>query len=210
MTQTHSQSPVKSVDELVELVGGEPHPIVPHKLWDALDSRAREFIAASPFVLLATSDRAGQLDVSPKGDGAGFVWVEDDKTLWIPDRPGNKLIFGLRNILENPVVGLLFLIPGTQETLRVNGRAELHAAPEVLAKLEARGKPALVAIRVEVEECFFHCAKAFKRSGLWKHESWPERFAISFGEILAPRMGGGDDEARAIDLAVEEDYRERL
>ncbi len=101
-------------------------------------------------------------------------------------------------------------MPGTQETVRVNGRAELHAAPEILEKLSARGRPAIVAIRVEVEECFFHCAKAFKRSKLWDPATWPERFAISFGELLAPRMGGGNDVAEQIDAAVEQDYREGL
>lgn len=199
-----------SVDEVQALAGGEPHPIVPHKLFDHLEPRSQEFIGASPFLLMATSDREGHLDVSPKGDAPGFVWIEDDHTLWIPDRPGNKLIFGLRNILENPQVGLVFLIPGTQETLRVNGKAELHAAPELLEKLAARGRSAIVGIRIEVEECFFHCAKAFKRSNLWAHEKWPERFSISFGELLAPRMGAGADVAKEIDAVVEEDYRTGL
>jgi PPOX class probable FMN-dependent enzyme len=198
------------VDEVQELAGGDPHRIVPYKLFDHLEPRSQEFIAGSPFLLLATSDREGRLDVSPKGDAAGFVWVEDEHTLWIPDRPGNKLIFGLRNILENPQVGLVFLIPGTQETLRVNGRAELHAAPELLEKLAARGRPAVMGIRVAVEECFFHCAKAFKRSKLWEPATWPERFAISFGALLAPRMGAGADVAREIDAVVDEDYRTGL
>lgn len=209
MTDYRSR-PITSVEEVQELVGGEPHPIVPHKLFDHLEPRSLEFIASSPFLLLATSDEKGRLDVSPKGDAPGFVWVEDAKTLWIPDRPGNKLAFGLRNVLANPRVGVVFLMPGTQETLRVNGRAELHAAPEILQKLEARGRSAVIATRVAVEECFFHCAKAFKRSKLWDPTTWPERFAISFGELLAPRMGGGAEVAKEIDAAVEQDYREGL
>ena len=206
----YTSHPLTSVDEVQQLAGGEPHAIVPHKLFDHLEPRSREFIALSPFLLLATSDRDGHLDVSPKGDAPGFVWVEDEHTLWIPDRPGNKLIFGLRNILENPQVGIVFLVPGTQETVRVNGRAALHAAPELLDKLAARGRPAVMGIRVEVEECFFHCAKAFKRSQLWAHETWPDRFAISFGELLAPRMGGDAEVAKQIDQAVEDDYRSGL
>ncbi len=202
--------PVTSLEEVQTLVGGEPHEIVPHKLFDHLEPRSREFIEASPFLLLATGDAEGHLDVSPKGDGPGFVYIEDEHTLWIPDRPGNKLAFGLKNILASGRVGIVFLMPGTQETVRVNGRAELHAAPEILEKLSARGRPAIVAIRVEVEECFFHCAKAFKRSKLWDPATWPERFAISFGELLAPRMGGGNDVAEQIDAAVEQDYREGL
>ena len=207
----YTSHPVCSVDDVQALVGGEPHAIVPHKLFDHLEPRSREFIAQSPFLLLATSDREGHLDVSPKGDGPGFAFVEDEHTLWIPDRSGNKLIFGLRNILENPQVGIVFLIPGTEETLRVNGRAELHAAPAILEKLEARGRPAIVGIRVAVEECFFHCAKAFKRSHLWDHANWPDRFRISFGELLAPRMGKDvDTVAKQIDELVEEDYRSGL
>lgn len=207
---SYSSHPVTRVADLQELVGGDPHPIVPHKLFDALEPRALEFIGQSPFLLLSTSDRDGHQDVSPKGDGPGFVWVEDENTLWIPDRPGNKLAFGHKNILENPHIGLLFLIPGTEETLRVNGTAELHADPELLERLAARRRPAVLAIRVAVEECFFHCAKAFKRAKLWKRDSWPERFRISFGELLAPRMGGGETEVRMIDEAVEADARERL
>lgn len=202
--------PLRDLAQLREHVGGDPHPVAVHKVFDVLEPNSQAFIARSPFLLLATSDRNGGLDVSPKGDAEGFVWVQDEHTLWIPDRPGNKLIFGLQNILENPRVGIVFLIPGTQETLRVNGRAQLHAAPALLERLAARGRPALLAIRVEVEECFFHCAKAFKRSGLWQPDSWPERFRLSFGDLLAPRIGGGAKEAREIDLVVEEDYRNNM
>ncbi len=209
MTDLRSK-PVTDLATLQELVGGDPHPLVPQKLFDHIEEKAAGFISASPFLLLATSDRAGNMDVSPKGDGPGFVWREDERTVWIPDRPGNKLAFGLKNILENPQVGLLFLMPGTPETLRINGRAEIHAGMEIREKLSARTRPAVVAIRVEVEECFFHCAKAFKRSELWKPDTWPERYRISFGELLAPKMGGGPAEAKAIDEMVEQDYREGL
>ncbi len=202
--------PVTQIEELQELVGGDPHPVVPLKIFDSLEPRAREFVERSPFLLLSTSDAEGRQDVSPKGDAPGFVWIEDEHTLWIPDRPGNKLAFGHKNIFANPHVGVLFLIPGTEETLRVNGSAELHAAPALLERLAARGRPAVVALRVAVEECFFHCAKAFKRANLWKREAWPERFRISFGELLAPRIGGGEAEIEMIDQAVEQDARERL
>ena len=209
MTDLRNQ-PISDLATLQSLVGGDPHPIVPQKIFDRIEERGIAFIEQSPFLLLSTSDREGRQDVSPKGDAPGFVWLENETTLWIPDRPGNKLAFGLKNILENPQVGVLFLLPGTEETLRVNGRAEIHAAPALLEKLAARGKSAVVAIRVDVEECFFHCAKAFKRSKLWKQESWPERFRISFGELLAPRIGGGEKEAIQIDEIVEQDYREGL
>ena len=160
--------------------------------------------------MLATANAAGHQDASPKGDAPGFVHIEDDRHLVIPDRPGNKLAYGLENILENPRVGVLFLIPGTPETFRVNGRAELTCDPDLLEKLAARGRPATVGIRVTVEEAFFHCAKAFIRSKLWKHEQWGERHRVSFGEMFARKANAGADAAKAVDDAVEEDYRTNL
>lgn len=200
---------ITSVEQLRGLVG-DSSPLVQHKLWDTLEPSTLDFIRRSPFLLLATSDAQGNLDVSPKGDGPGFVAIEDAKTLLIPDRKGNKLIFGLQNILLNPHVGVIFLIPGTGETLRVNGRAELTTDPEILQRLSARGQPALVAIRVTVDQCFFHCAKAFLRAQLWNPEAWATPHAISFGKILAGKMGGDEKLARQIDDFVEQDYKTNL
>lgn len=200
---------ITSVEQLRGLVG-DSSPLVQHKLWDTLEPSTLDFIRRSPFLLLATSDAQGNLDVSPKGDGPGFVAIEDAKTLLIPDRKGNKLIFGLQNILLNPHVGVIFLIPGTGETLRVNGRAELTTDPKILQRLSARGQPALVAIRVTVDQCFFHCAKAFLRAQLWNPEAWATPHAISFGKILAGKMGGDEKLARQIDDFVEQDYKTNL
>jgi uncharacterized protein len=150
-----------------------------------LDVHTRAFIARSPFVLLATSDRAGRCDVSPKGDAPGFVTVLDDTHLVIPDRVGNNRIDGLTNIVENPHLGMIFLIPGREDTLRVNGRACILRDGEILGRLEVQGKQPKVAIGVEVEECFLHCAKAFKRSGLWDRERWPDVAGLpSMAKIL--------------------------
>jgi PPOX class probable FMN-dependent enzyme len=200
---------ITTVDQLRARIG-EPHPLVPHKVLKALDQLATDFIHRSPFVLLATADATGNLDVSPKGDGPGFVSVENGTTLLIPDRKGNKLLFGLQNILDNPHVGLIFLIPGTEETLRVNGTAELTADPAILERLSARGQPALLAIRITIQECFFHCAKAFKRSQLWHPETWPQRQPISFGKFFAAKMGGDEAMAQQIDQFVEDDYKNNL
>jgi len=200
---------ISTVEQLRARIG-EPHSLVPHKLLKSLDQASIDFIRRSPFLLLATADAVGNLDVSPKGDGPGFVTVEDTTTLLIPDRKGNKLIFGLQNILETSHVGLIFLIPGTEETLRVNGTAELTADPAILERLSARGQPALVAIRVTVQECFFHCAKAFKRSQLWKPETWPQRQPISFGKLLASKIGADEATAQQIDRFIEEDYKNNL
>lgn len=196
--------------EQVRAVIGEEMPAVRAKLFQELDATAVDFIARSPLVLLATADADGVPDVSPKGDGPGFVTVEDGQTLLIPDRKGNKLIFGLQNILQNPRVAVIFLVPGTEETLRVHGTAELTVAPEILERLTARGQPALLAIRVRVERCFFHCAKAFKRSQLWRPESWPAPLRISFGKLLAPKLGGSAELERSIDQMIEEDYKTNL
>jgi PPOX class probable FMN-dependent enzyme len=198
--------------ERLRAVVGEPVSGVELKLYDALTDEARAFIARSPFLVLSTADRDGHLDASPKGDEAGFVLVVDEHTLVVPDRPGNKLAYGLTNILDTGRVGILFMIPGTTETLRVNGTAELRGDPELLERLAARGKPAILAIRVTVEECFFHCSKAFLRSHLWKPETWPEPQKISFGAMLARRISVDDEESlsKTIDAMVEDDYRTNL
>ena len=196
--------------EQVRAIIGDENPAVRAKLFQGLEATATDFIAHAPFLLLATTDAEGRPDVSPKGDEPGFVMVEDAEHLLIPDRKGNKLIFGLQNILANPRVAVIFLVPGTEETLRVHGTAELTADPQILERLAARGQPALLAIRVRVERCFFHCAKAFKRSGLWRPESWPARLRISFGKMLAPKLGGSDELAHSIDRMIEEDYKTNL
>jgi len=200
---------IHSLEALREIVGPSL-PGLELKVADALDEFAIDFVARSPFLVLATSDAHGNLDASPKGDEPGFVLVEDAHTLVIPDRAGNKLVYGHQNILANPRVGALFVVPGTPETLRVNGSAELTADPALLERLATRGKPPVLAIRVRVEQCFFHCAKAYLRSRLWQPESWPERQKISFGRMLAKRAGAGDDAVKAIDAAIETDYRENL
>ena len=162
---------VTSERELRELLG-YPHERAVKKDLGRLDEHARAFIARAPFLLLATANAAGRCDVSPKGDAPGFVRVLDDRHLAVPDRPGNKRIDGMRNLLENPHVGLIFLVPGKEDTLRVNGRAWVVRDPALLASLEAMGKRPELAIGVEGEECYLHCPKAFRRSRLWEPDSW--------------------------------------
>jgi uncharacterized protein len=168
---------VTGEDELRALMGAPSERAV-KKESATLDEPSCKFIAHSPFLLLATANASGQCDVSPKGDGPGFVRVLDERHLVIPDRPGNKRLDGMRNLLQNPHVGLIFLIPGREETLRVNGRASIVRDEEILAALAVRGKAPLVAIGVEVEECFFHCPKAFRRSALWEPAAWPDRSVL--------------------------------
>lgn len=202
-------SAISTVEQLRAVVG-EPPPGLEEKVDDHLNAFALRFIEKCPFLVLSTSDRSGRVDASPKGDAPGFLSVLDEKTLLIPDRPGNRLAYGHLNVLENPRVGLLLVIPNTSETLRINGKAELTADPALLESLAARGKPAVLAIRVTVEECFFHCGKAFIRSGLWKPDEWGERHRVSFGEMYAAKAGIGKDEADGLDALIEQDYRDNL
>lgn len=204
---------ITSVDQLRTLIG-EPHPATARKLLRALDDMAIDFIGRSPFLVLGTADAAGNQDVSPKGGAPGFVAVEDRNTLLIPDSKGNKLLFGLQNILANPHVGIIFMVPGTDETLRINGTGELSIDPVALARFSANGATAQLAIRIAVRECFFHCAKALLRSQLWKPESWGARVAFSWGKYLAAKSDGEDaaskEEADKIDRFVELDYKNNL
>jgi uncharacterized protein len=199
---------ITSVEQLRAPMG-HPHPATPRKLLSALDQTAIDFIARSPFLVLGTADADSNQDASPKGGAPGFVTVEDSKTLLIPESKGNKLLFGLQNILENSHAGLIFMVPGTDETLRVNGTGELSVDPESLARFSANGSPAQLAIRITVRECFFHCAKALMRSQLWKPESWSARIPFSWGKYLAVK-GDGEDAAAKIDRFVELDYKNNL
>jgi len=198
-----------TLDDVRGIVG-ESHPSVMVKVSDSLDEMSIDYVRRSPFLVLATASRDGAADVSPKGDHPGFVHVEDARTLLVPDRKGNRMILSLQNILANPQAAILFMVPGTEETLRVQGKAVLTSDPATLERLSARGQPALLAIRLSVEACFFHCAKAFRRSRLWHPETWPPRQKVSFGRQVAPRLGGGEELARRIDDAVEADYRDNL
>jgi uncharacterized protein len=188
---------VSTIEELREMMG-QPSEIALRKDIARLDEHCRAFIARAPFVLVATADATGRCDVSPKGDAPGFVMVVDDHHLLIPDRPGNKRFDGMRNILENPRIGLIFLVPGSEETLRVNGRARIVRDPEWLERLAAQGKTPQLAIAVEVEESFLHCAKCVKRSGLWDRERWPELAG------LAPPARMFRDHAKISSMTVEE------
>ncbi|HET7408638.1 MAG TPA: pyridoxamine 5'-phosphate oxidase family protein [Paracoccaceae bacterium] len=198
---------ITSAAELRALYG-ETAPRAARKVLDRLDGHCRQFIRHSPFVLIATSD--GQtVDVSPKGDPAGSVVVEDDRHLLLADRPGNKRIDGLLNILRNPRIATLFLIPGVRETLRVNGTATIHDEPEWLDRCRIKGRPPVTVTRVRVEQVFLHCAKALLRSSLWDPASWPESRPVPvMGEMLRDHCG--DDAAPESEAAMLARYTEAL
>jgi PPOX class probable FMN-dependent enzyme len=168
-------SEIQTLDELVALVG-EPGERAANKARPALHELDRDWLAASPFCLIATSAADGTCDVSPKGDPAGFAQVLSDTMIAIPERPGNKRVDGYRNILRNPHVGLLFMVPGRGDTLRINGRARLVSDAPFFDAMVVKGHRPLLALVVDIDEVFHHCAKAFLRSQLWKPETWqPDR-----------------------------------
>jgi hypothetical protein len=169
---------------------------------DHLDIHCRDFIAHAPFVVLATSAVDGRVDVSPKGGPAGFVVVLDDHRLAIPDMSGNNRLDSMRNIVSGGAVALLFMVPGTDETMRVNGRASISVDPDVLDRCPIDGMEANVAIVVEVTTAFIHCAKALRRSGLWAPDQWPDTSDMATPAcMLNDHVGLGDVElsARALD-----------
>jgi len=164
---------------------GEPSALVAGKIDTRINHLTRQFIEHSPFVCVATARPDGGLDVSPRGDPAGFVRILDERTLLIPDRPGNKIADTLTNVLEDPRIALLFLIPGVGDSFRVNGRAALTDDPELLADSTIDGKPPKLGILITVEEAYTQCSKALIRSDLWNQEKHVERSALpSSGAIL--------------------------
>ncbi len=182
MTPTWTE--ISTLEELVDLVG-TPHERAATKGRPALLEIDREWLAATPFCVLATSDAEGNCDASPKGDPAGsLVHVIDETTIAIAERPGNKRVDGYRNVLSNPHVGLNFLIPGRGDTLRINGRARLVSDAPFFDEMVVKGKRPILALVVDIDDIFFHCAKAFLRSGLWDPETWdpdhlPKRAVIA-------------------------------
>jgi uncharacterized protein len=174
---------ITSEDELRALVGA-PMPSAIAKERARLHALDRAWLAASPFCLIATADAHGRCDVSPKGDPAGFTLVLDDATLAIPERPGNRRVDGFRNVLANPHVGLLYLIPGRTDTLRINGRARLIRDAPWFDQLIACGHRPQLALVVEIEEIFSHCAKAFLRSALWDPATWNPRAVPSRAALV--------------------------
>ena len=172
----------------------------------ALDGHSASFIGRSPFVLIGTTDGKGHADVTPKGDRPGFVAVLDNRTIAIPDRPGNNRLDTLENLIDEPAIGLLFLIPGMDETLRINGKAKITADDALRARFEIDGKLPQAVIVVTVEATYMHCAKAFMRSQLWHPETWPDRKSLpTLGQILKDQLAL-DQSAEAMDLWLDDAY----
>ncbi len=206
----HTFSEIITSEEQLRETLGYPSAAVAAKTVPSLDKHCRAFIAKSPFVLIGSSDAAGKLDVSPKGDPPGFVQTLDDQILAIPDRLGNRLADTFRNILQNPRVGLLFMIPGKQETLRVAGQARIVRDRWLLNRMTINDKAPLFAIVVTVESAFFHCAKCMIRSSIWQPAQWPDQEGLpSLARALIDHAKLPDAEAE-LQAMIDASYRDRL
>jgi len=194
---------VTSLDDLAKIYA-QPLSHIATKESDHITEVGRAFIAASPFLVFATSNGTS-IDCSPKGDAPGFVQLLDDRTLLIPDRPGNNRIDGMKNLLVNPKVGIIFMVPGSNETYRVTGSAAISTDPELLKRFEVGGKPPRVVMVVAVDEAFNHCPKAFVRAKLWEAPARPSG-APSHGDFAAGRDGKDADYAKNYN----QKYAERL
>ncbi|HEY7448759.1 MAG TPA: pyridoxamine 5'-phosphate oxidase family protein [Vicinamibacterales bacterium] len=200
---------ISSIAELRECYTQPPHERARRKLLRALDHHMRNFIALSPFLCMGTSSEHGA-DVTPRGDQPGFVHVLDDNTILIPDWPGNNRLDSLSNVVSNPHVALLLFIPGVDETLRINGVAEVTTDPDVVGRWTVNGKHPRSALRVTVREAFLHCAKALIRSHLWGTDYRVDRKQLpSYGQMLKDQTGIPDT-VQDIQSAIEKSYRENL
>lgn len=201
---------ITNPDELSDFFGS-PSELVKNKVINYLDSHCLDFISRSPFLVISTSDKYGKCDVSPRGDHPGFIKVIDERRFLIPERPGNKRMDSFYNIISNPHAGLLFVIPGLEETLRINGKASLIQDEELLADMAVNGRKPLIAIAIEVEECFIHCAKAFKRSEFWQPSSWPPAESLpSAAKILSAHAKSANLTIEEVEEKLKESYTQRL
>ncbi|GAA2358532.1 pyridoxamine 5'-phosphate oxidase family protein [Saccharopolyspora halophila] len=210
MTSTKGDSSVRprrvSIEEIRARLG-EPEEMIKAKVGDHVDEFARRFIAHSPFAALATSDARGRADCSPRGDYPGFVKVLDERAVAMPDRPGNKLADSFANLAENDGAGLLFLIPGMREMLRLNGSAYVTDEPDVLARMRTEAKAPELAILIEVEEVFFHCGRALLRSRLWDQASQALAEEVPTAGEMAVAQMGVDVDPEVLQRKLEDGYR---
>lgn len=208
MTHRLTGATITSEAALRELLG-EPQPVVVSKIVDHLVPATRVFIERAPFVVLATSDARGNCDVSPRGDPPGFVRILDDRTLLLPDRPGNRIADSLRNIVQNPRVGLLFVLPGLGESFRVNGRATIITDAALLAPSTVEGKPPKLGLVIDIDEAYPQCPKAFLRSHLWDPARYLPQDAIPTSGAILRAIHGATFDGEAYDRARDERYARR-
>ncbi len=208
---THPRtSHVISTEAQLRALVGEPAALTCTKISDRLNAMTRLFIERSPFVCIATSDLSGNCDLSPRGDPAGFVRILDDHTLLMPERPGNRIADSLRNMLANPHIGLLFVVPGVTDTFRVNGRATITSDAGLLAPCAVEGKPPILGILVDIDEAYTQCSKAFLRSHLWDAERFTAAAAMPTGGQVLRAIQGAQFDAEKYDTERAERYKKRV
>lgn len=205
----HFTDVITTKQQLRELVGF-PAERVSRKVISSLDQHCQKFISLSPFLLIATADAAGNMDVSPKGDPPGFVRVLDEQTLAIPDRPGNKRADGFINIIENPRVGLFFMVPGYRETLRVSGSARIVRDEPLRESMAIKGRSPALALVVDVEEVFFHCAKCVIRSGIWQPDGWADISSMPAYSQITVDHTRWHESPEAVEAQLAESYEKNL
>jgi uncharacterized protein len=210
MMERVSTEPVEitSVDALREIVG-HPVPAVANKVGDRLLDVHRQWVSNSPLCFVATTDAQGRVDVSPKGDPPGFVHIIDDTTIAIPERPGNKRVDGYLNVLTNPHVGTIFVIPGRGDTVRINGQARILSDADYFDDLAVKGKRPILALEVHVDEVFFHCSKAFLRSNAWQSDTWTPG-SVPSTAVLAKSFKAEQSLEELEAYYSEENYRKML
>ncbi len=200
---------VTTVDELRAIVG-HPNEYVAKKVKDRLSAIQQDWLAHSPLGFVATTDAEGRVDVSPKGDPPGFVHIIDDTTIAIPERPGNKRVDGYLNVLQRPHVGTVFLIPGRGDTLRINGTARIVSDADYFDTMVVKGNRPILALEIDIEEVFFHCAKAFLRSDAWKPDTWNPTAVPSVAQIAKAMTRIDESEEELDKYYSEENYRKAL
>ena len=208
-THPRTSHTIQTEAQLRALIG-EPAELTCAKISDRLNAMTRLFIERSPFVCLATSDLSGNCDLSPRGDPPGFVHILDERTLLLPERPGNRLADSLRNMLANPHVALLFVVPGVTDTFRVNGRTTITTDPELLAPCAVEGKPPSLGILVDIDEAYTQCSKAFLRSHLWEAQRFVDPATMPTGGQVHRAIQGGQLDVEQYDLERAERYRRRV
>ena len=206
---TRTSTVIQTESQLRALIG-EPAQLTCAKISDRLNSMTRLYVERSPFICIATSDLSGNCDLSPRGDPHGFVRILDERTLLIPERPGNRIADSLRNMLANPHIGVLFFVPGVSDTFRVNGRATIIADQELLAPSAVEGKVPLLGILVVIDEAYTQCSKAFLRSQFWNSELHVDPSTMPTGGQVHRAIQGEIFDAEQYDNERNERYRRRV
>ncbi|RFT67145.1 pyridoxamine 5'-phosphate oxidase family protein [Bacillus clarus] len=200
---------ISTEEELLQILG-KPSERALKKVISSLDHHCLDFLSKSPFLVLATANKFGECDASPRGDAPGFVYVLNKNKIIIPERPGNRRIDSILNIISNPRVGLIFFIPGLGESLRINGRASITKDEGILKEMQANGRTPLLGIVVEVEECYVHCAKAFIRSKMWDSESWLDKKELPSAAKMLMEHAKVNASEEEVARSLEESYTKRL